>query len=124
MKLGKKFLSELKERLEKEKKELEEELASFAKKDPELEGNYKTIFPDYGKTIGSQEENMDEVEEYVSKLPVEKTLEAKLQKVNEALARLKGKGFGTCENCKKAITKERLEVSPTAKICTECKGFV
>lgn len=122
MALSKKFLEELRKGLEEEKRELEDELQGFAKKDPALEGNYKTIFPDYGKSLGSQEENMDEVEEYHDTLPVEYTLENRLKEVNDALKRIKGKRFGKCENCKLPIARERLKASPTARICIECNG--
>ncbi len=122
MNLSKKFLDDLKERLLKEKQELEEELKSFAEEDLNVKGNYKTIFPDYGKSLGSQEENADEVEEYYDSLPVEHTLEARLKEVNDALKRITKKSFGMCENCQKPIAKERLEASLTARTCVECNA--
>lgn len=122
MKFTKNFLEELKNKLEEEKRLLEEELASFAEKDTEIEGNYQTIFPDYGKSVGSQDENMDEVEEYDASINVEHTLELRLQEVNDALKRIKRKGYGMCANCKRPIMKERLLATPTAKTCIKCEA--
>ena len=31
-----------------------------------------------------------------------------------------GDGYGICENCKKEIENDRLEVNPAAKTCKEC----
>lgn len=118
--LSKKFVEETREKLEKEKRLLEEELESFAKNDPEVEGNYKTIFPDYGKSIGDQDENTDEVEEYLANIPVEHTLELQLKNVNQALERIRRKRYGICATCKKQIPRERLLASPTARTCIEC----
>jgi len=120
--LNKKFLEEMREKLEKEKRLLEEELESFTKKDPEVESNYKTIFPDYGKSIGDQDENTDEVEEYLVSLPVEHTLETQLKDVNRALERIRRGRYGICTKCKKQITNERLLAFPAARTCVGCNN--
>jgi len=119
-KLGKTILEQLKKKLREEKKLLEEELSSFTKKDAKNPGNYKTNFPDYGSSP-SQDENTDEVEKYVSTLPVEHTLEAKLQAVNDALTRIQRGGYGICDTCKKLISRERLLASLVAKTCMDCE---
>lgn len=120
--LSKKFVEEIKDKLKKEKQLLEEELKSFTKKDPEIEGNYKTIFPNYGKSIGDEDENADEVEEYLARLPVEHTLELQLKDVHWALERIRREKYGICAKCNKQITRERLLAFPTARTCIECSN--
>ena len=45
MNINKKFLQQLKEKLENKKETLERELESFAKKDEKLKGDWDTRFP-------------------------------------------------------------------------------
>ena len=44
-----------------------------------------------------------------------------LMDLNEALRRLYGGEYGTCETCGNAIAKARLEAMPTARLCRDCK---
>ena len=43
-----------------------------------------------------------------------------LQSVEEALARIRRKTFGTCVECEGIITKKRLEALPYAPTCIRC----
>jgi RNA polymerase-binding transcription factor DksA len=43
-----------------------------------------------------------------------------LTEVNDALARLEQGTFGACENCHRAIPRERLKVLPYARYCVQC----
>jgi RNA polymerase-binding transcription factor DksA len=109
---------ELKNQLEEEKKQLESELGSFAKKDPDLKGDWDTKYPRVPE--GNIEEAADEVEEYSTKLHVEFSLETKLKEVNAALDRIAKGTYGVCENCGNAIAPERLKASPEARLCSNC----
>jgi YteA family regulatory protein len=44
-----------------------------------------------------------------------------LKKVEEALERMAQNRYGTCENCGKPISNERLDAVPYAEFCLECK---
>jgi RNA polymerase-binding protein DksA len=44
-----------------------------------------------------------------------------LYHINEALRRLYKEDFGNCEACGQAISRERLEVVPHARLCIKCK---
>ena len=44
-----------------------------------------------------------------------------LYHINEALRRLYKDEYGNCESCGAAISKERLEVVPHARLCIKCK---
>ena len=125
--MNKKLLQKLKERLEKEKIELEKELQSFAKKDTKPKGDWDTRYPKFNG--GGLEEEADEVQEYEKLLSVEYSLELKLKEVNLALEKIKNaiKGkkseYGVCEKCGKKISEERLGVCPEARLCMKCKPF-
>lgn len=47
--------------------------------------------------------------------------EAELGAIEEALERIEEGTFGVCEECQKAIPKERLKAIPHAALCLECK---
>lgn len=121
--INKKLLLNLKERLEKEKKELEEELKRFAKKDERLEHDWDTRFPHFDGESGEAilEKGADEVEEYSTLLPIEYSLELKLREVNLALERIKKGKYGICEKCGRRIPIERLKACPEASFCLKCR---
>lgn len=117
------FLRKIKDKLITEKKRIEEELQTFAKKDERLKDDWDTKFPRFNSGAGSQamEDEASEVEEYVSKLPVEYSLEKRLHDINVALEKIKNGKYGRCEKCGKPIPKERLKVAPEARFCLKCQ---
>ena len=141
--MTKKILKELELKLKETKASLEEQLQSFAKKDPNVKDDWDSRFPKFDH--GDMEEAADEVEEYSTRLPIEHSLELKLRDVNLALekinpsassgrAPLTGSGrvpsqklrikkikYGVCEKCGKPIPQKRLIVSPEAKLCMKCQ---
>jgi DnaK suppressor protein len=121
--MNKKILKQFKEILEKEKKDIEKELQSFAEKDKNLKGDWDTRFPRFDKeTSGSSlEKAADEVEQYEALLPVEFSLEKKLQDIDLTLEKIKKETYGSCEKCKKTISDERLKAFPAARTCKKCK---
>jgi DnaK suppressor protein len=121
--MTKKLLKELKEKLEKEKSSLEEELQKFAKKDPDLKDDWDAKFPSFDGEFGGAalEIGADEVEEYDARLPVEYSLEIRLRDVNMALEKIKKGKYGKCENCKKNIDEKRLKIYPAARLCLKCQ---
>jgi DnaK suppressor protein len=121
--MNKKLENELKEKLEKQKKEIEEQLSRFAKKDSNLKNDWDTKYPKRGGgATGSSalEEAADDVEEYANMLPVEHSLELRLRDINIALEKIKKGNYGICENCHKEINEKRLEVFPEARFCVKC----
>lgn len=118
--MKKEKIESLKERMKKEKEHLEEMLNSFAKESGSVPGDWKTKFPDF-KTEGTLDEEADEVEEYSSLLSIEKTLETKVQNINEALEKIENNSYGKCSVCNKEIEEERLNLIPETKTCNKCK---
>lgn len=116
-------LKKFKERLEQTKKELEGSLQTFATKDPTLQGDWDTKYPEFSRDQNvNLEEEADEVEEYMSRLPVEHSYELRVQAINEALKRIEAGTYGQCTKCKKKIPRKRLEAYPEAKLCLDCQS--
>lgn len=120
--MDKKLTQELKEKLEQQKTAVEEQLKTFADKDPNLKGDWDSKFPKFNGEFGGAalESAADEVEEYETRLPVEHSLEIRLQNINSALEKIGGDKYGKCENCGKEIGEDRLRVSPEARFCMNC----
>ena len=111
---------ELKTKMEKEKSALEEIIKGFAKESESSSGDWDTRFPNF-KAEGTPDEEADEVEEYSSLLPIERTLETKLQNINDALKKMADGKYGKCEVCGEVINEERLDLIPETKTCSSCK---
>ena len=119
----KKLLKELKQKLEEEKTATKEQLKKFAKEDTKLKGDWDTRFPkfDGGESGGAAlEKAADEVEEYVTLLPIEHSLEVRLKNLNLALEKIERKKYGICEKCGREIETKRLKICPEAKFCLKC----
>ncbi len=112
------LLSELKSILLREQKNVEENLSKIAKVVDKTTGDYEASFDDIGP---HREDNATEVEQYADNLPVELTLEKKLQDILDALKKMEEGSYGICEKCKAEINIERLKVNPSARTCTQCK---
>jgi RNA polymerase-binding transcription factor DksA len=123
--MNKKLIEELKEKMEKEKANIEKELEKFAKKDERVKDDWSTIYPRFnGGESGSAalEKAADEVEEYSTLLPIEYSLELKLKNINLALDKVKKGTYGKCGKCGKEISEERLRAFPEATTCNNnCK---
>lgn len=120
--MNKKLQQELKEKLEKQKISLEAELEKFAKKDKNLKGDWDTRFPKASESSGSSalEDAADQVTEYSNLLPVEHSMELRLQDIDKALDKIKKGKYGKCEKCDKSISEERLKIYPEATSCGKC----
>lgn len=118
-----KLIQELKEKLKKERAQIQEQLEKIAKKDEKLPGDWDTKFPRLnGETGGAAlERAADEVEEYSALLPIEYSLELRLKNIDEALEKIKKGKYGICEKCAKEIEIERLKAIPEARFCLKCK---
>ena len=124
--MNKRLIVELKDKLEKEKTALEEQLKTFADKDPNLKGDWDSKFPKFNGEFGGAalESAADEVEEYGCRLSGEHSMELKLRDITIALEKIKGGNYGKCENCKKEIDEKRLMANPAARLCMKCSNIV
>ena len=118
--MNKDLQKNLQKKLEEAKKRLIKDLRFFAKKDPQLKGNWLTRFPFFGLSRSHKDESAEEIEGYENLLPVEHTLELRLKDIENALIKVKKGNYGQCEKCKKKIESKRLEVVPEARLCLKC----
>lgn len=116
--MDKTTLKIIKEKLQNKKEQLEVELAKFTKKDVQIKGDYKAVFPSFGD---KEDENAAEVAAYSDNLSLEQNLELTLRDVNSALERIKKGDYGTCRHCQKPISQERLLARPESSSCVACK---
>ena len=123
--MTKQALKKFKEKLEKTREELESSLSTFATKDPVLKGDWDSKYPKFSRDQNvNLEEEADEVEEYLTRLPVEHSYELRVQAINEALERIKKGTYDKCAKCKSKIPKKRLEAYPEAKFCLKCQALL
>lgn len=120
--MNNKLSQKLKQKLEEQKELLEKELSRFAKKDNALKGDWDTRYPKPSGASGSSalEDAADQVEAYANLLPVEHSMELRLQDINLALGKIKKGKYGLCERCGEKIDKKRLEIYPEARYCVDC----
>ena len=112
-------LEQFKSKLITEKTRLENDISSIAKKDPDAKDGWQTKFPQFGSHTSEQDENADEVEEYIVDTSIEHNLEERLNDINAALDKIESGKYGKCEICDKEIPFERLGANPEAKTCIE-----
>ncbi len=108
----------IKKDLLERKEQIENELATFAKKDKFVKDNYRSEFPDYGD---KEDENAGEIAQYTDNLSIEYSLEKTLRDINKALDRMEKGTYGKCNYCGKEISEERLLARPVSSACIECK---
>jgi DnaK suppressor protein len=77
------------------------------------------------ETAGTSENHLAETATATLGREIDYTLgensEEVLSQIDAALQRIEDETFGTCTNCGKEIPLERLEVSPWASLCIDCK---
>lgn len=112
------LIKKFKQELERQKKSIREELESFASEDPDSKHNWDTKYPNIED--GDKEDQASEAQEYDNKLSLEHSLELKLKDAADALEKIEGGVYGTCEKCGKEIEEERLKAAPEAKLCMKC----
>lgn len=116
--MDKKVLAKIKRELLIRKKQVEEDLKSFTKKDAHEKDEHHVNFPNYGD---KSDENVQEIDEYTTNLAKEKVLESTLRDINNALDRIAKGAYGICKYCKKEIGEKRLLARPVANTCISCK---
>jgi DnaK suppressor protein len=116
-------LEQIEARLKNDKEMIEQELSKIAVPNKDVPGDWTSKFP-YGSGesgTASLERQADEVEEYTTRLPLERSLETKLAAINAALDKIAKGTYGQCAKCGKNIPIERLEIFPEAGLCVDCQ---
>jgi RNA polymerase-binding transcription factor DksA len=109
-----------KESLEKELKQLETELKSVGRVNPENKADWEGT-PGNTENIDDADENSlaDKFEEYEERSAVETELEVRLNEVKRAIKKIEEGKFGICKICEKEIEEDRLQANSAAETCKE-----
>ncbi|MBI4433413.1 TraR/DksA family transcriptional regulator [Candidatus Uhrbacteria bacterium] len=112
------FITNVTEKLNTRKEQLERELNGFASRNPHASGHWEAKYVDLGR---SEDENAAEVANYSDNLSLERTLEKEYRDVVNALSRLASGSYGMCRYCGQPIDEKRLIARPTSSACISCK---
>lgn len=108
----------IKDKLEKERDTLLEELRDMGKLNPET-GEWEATPEELDFPESDQNDMADRFEDFEARSSMIKILEPRLNNILKALKRLNKESFGKCEVCKKDIEMKRLEVNPAARTCKQ-----
>jgi len=117
--MNQELLKQAKQVLEQEKVRLENELLSIADKKDSVPDDFDSRYPNWGDDLDS---NAAEVDNYSSRLGIEKNLESLLQATSKALQKIEDNTYGKCEQCGGEIQEARLQAYPAATFCMKCQG--
>lgn len=110
-------ISHFKEKLEKELKEVEAELRSVGRKNPNNPADWEAEPADFDIDRADESEVGDKIEEYEENSAVLKELEIKYNEIKKALGKIESGTYGICEVSGEPIELERLEANPAARTC-------
>ena len=106
----------IKEKLEKERDQLLEELRDMGKLNIET-GEWEATPEEMSSREVDQNDMADRFEDFESRSSMIRVLEPRLNNILRALKDLNKGTFGVCEICGKEIEAARLEANPAAKTC-------
>lgn len=109
----------LKERLEGEKKLLEEELGRLGTRNPDAPGDWVAAKPAGDEFGADRIDNAGVIEEMHENNASMNELEGRYNSVTRALDKFTSNTFGICEMSGHEIEIERLEANPAARTCKE-----
>ena len=106
----------IKEKLEKERDVLAEQMKDMGKLNTET-GEWEATPEEQDVPQSDQNDMADRFEDFEAKSSMIRTLEPRLQNILRAIKNVNRESFGRCEVCKKDIEKDRLEANPAARTC-------
>ncbi len=112
-------IQHFKQKLEVEKKKLEEELKTVGKINPGNPADWEATPDKLDILNADRNEVADQIESYEGNTAILKQLEIQLFDVNNALKKIEDGTYGVCDVCGKTIPEDRLEASPSATTCIE-----
>ena len=106
----------IKEKLEKERDILLEQMKDMGKLNPET-GEWEATPEERDYQESDQNDMADRFEDFEARSSMMKDLEPRLKNILNALKKINRESFGKCEVCKKDIEGTRLEANPAARTC-------
>jgi DnaK suppressor protein len=110
-------IKHFKEKLEAEKKLVEEELKSVGRVNPQNPRDWEATPSSIDAMSADKTEVAEQMEEFEERSSVEVELENKLGSITRALGKIKNNTYGVCEIGGEPIEKARLEANPAAVTC-------
>lgn len=107
-------LEELREALEIDKENLEEELAAHGRVQTET-GDWQGSSAGFEGTESDPNDVADQIEELATNVPLVEELEVRHLDVTEALDKMDEGVYGLCEVCNEPIPLDRLKANPSAR---------
>ena len=106
------------QKLEVEKKLLEEELEKVGRRNPDNLSDWEAT-PPVDRDVSQADENTvaDAIEGYEGNLAIVNTLETRYRDIKSGLDKIKHNTYGLCQVCGEEIDMERLEANPSARTC-------
>lgn len=111
-----------KNKLEEEKKLLEEELVKVGRKNPDNLSDWEATETEKDTSQADENTTADDIETYEENRAILNTLETRYQDIEKALAKIEDKTYGLCQVCQEEIDVERLEANPSATTCRKHMG--
>ena len=106
----------IKEKLEKERDVLIEQMKGMGKMNTET-GEWETVPEELEFPETDENDKADRFEDFEARTSTMRTLEPRLNNILRALKGINRESFGKCEVCKKDIEMTRLEANPAARTC-------
>jgi len=111
MSLSKELTEQFKNKLEKDKADIETELRRID----------ADKVPDFGSDNDHYEEEADEAEEFTTNAGIANELKNRLRNIEAALEKIKNEKYGQCEKCDEQIALEVLNAAPESQFCKQHK---
>ncbi len=108
----------IKEKLEKERDLLIEEMKDMGRMNPET-NEWEATPQEMDGPESDKNDLADRFEDFELKSSMIESLEPRLQNVLKALKEINKVSFGKCEVCKENIEKARINANPAAQTCTK-----
>lgn len=108
-----------KNKLEKERVELETALSSIGTQNPKNTSDWRAKPEEDNNEESGYDENADRFEEYGNRNAVVEDLEKRLVEVKAALKRMEEGTYGICEVSGEPIEEQRLQANPAARTCVK-----
>lgn len=108
-----------KQKLREEKKVLEAELATVARRNPDNKNDWEPMASGLDGTPPDRDEATEKIESFEENIAITRQLEARLAEVRNALLRADNGAYGICIICHKDIEQDRLLANPAATTCKE-----
>ena len=106
----------IKEKLEKERDILLEQMKDMGKLNPET-GEWEATPEERDSRESDQNDMADRFEDFEERSSMIRDLGARLNNILSALKRITRETFGRCEVCKKDIENARMDANPAARTC-------